>query len=200
MNSLPYSQSCENNKSAIAAILVHSFCDAKHVLEIGSGTGQHAVYFASQLPQAIWQTSDQASYHAGINAWLAHQPSANLRAPIELDVTRPWPIAQLAPVDAIFSANTLHIMSKAMVEAFFKGIGEHLASNGQLCVYGPFNYHGEYTSDSNCQFDKWLLEQNPQSAIRDFEWIMQLACTHGLEFIADHPMPANNRLLHFKKA
>lgn len=199
MEPLPYSQSCENNKSAIAAVLAHSFCGAKHVLEIGSGTGQHAIYFAKLLPQAIWQTSDQACYHQGINARLSQYPSGNLRSPLELDVTQPWPVDQLEPIDAIFSANTLHIMSKAMVEAFFEGIGRHLVPNGQFCVYGPFNYQGKYTSDSNRQFDNWLLQQNPQSAIRDIEWIVKLAAAQGLELVADHSMPANNRLLHFNK-
>ncbi|GIU07713.1 MULTISPECIES: DUF938 domain-containing protein [unclassified Shewanella] len=201
MSSLPYSQSCENNKSAIATVLEHSFGQVRHVLEVGSGTGQHAVHFAKLLPHLIWQTSDQLDYHNGINAWLEAEPSTNLRAPLVLDVTQPWPVAQLdaAELDGIFSANTLHIMSKGMVEAFFAGIGKHLAKGGHLCVYGPFNYNGEYTSDSNRNFDQWLLQQNPQSAIRDIEWISALAAAQGLELIADHPMPANNRLLHFEK-
>ncbi|ABZ76990.1 protein of unknown function DUF938 [Shewanella halifaxensis HAW-EB4] len=201
MNQVPYSQSCENNKSAILAVLIHSFSDVSQVLEIGSGTGQHAVYFAKQLPQLIWQTSDQLAYHNGINAWLAKQPSDNLRAPIELDVTQPWPVNKLEndTLEGIFTANTLHIMSKSMVEDFFRGLGKHLAIKGQFCVYGPFNYGGEYTSASNRQFDKWLFEQNPQSAIRDIEWITALAAAQGLTLVTDHPMPANNRLLHFEK-
>ena len=182
-------------------MLEQSFGQVRHVLEVGSGTGQHAVHFANLLPHLIWQTSDQLEYHDGINAWLEAEPSINLRVPLVLDVTQPWPVAQLDAVelDGIFSANTLHIMSKGMVEAFFAGIGKHLAKDGHFCVYGPFNYNGEYTSHSNRNFDQWLLQQNPQSAIRDIEWILTLAAKQGLVLITDHPMPANNRLLHFEK-
>ncbi len=182
-------------------MLEHSFAQVRHVLEVGSGTGQHAVHFAKLLPHLIWQTSDQLAYHDGINAWLCAEPSSNLRTPLVLDVTQPWPIEQIesTDLDGIFSANTLHIMSKEMVEDFFAGIGKHLAKGGHFCVYGPFNYNGEYTSNSNRNFDQWLLQQNPQSAIRDIEWINALAAVQGLELIADHSMPANNRLLHFEK-
>ncbi|MFT5788661.1 MAG: cyclopropane fatty-acyl-phospholipid synthase-like methyltransferase [Shewanella sp.] len=201
VTSLPYSQSCENNKAAIAAILEDAFSLSTHVLEIGSGTGQHAVHFAKLLPHLTWQTSDQLEYHAGINAWLNESSSTNLRQPLVLDVLELWPVAPVtAPrIDAIFTANTLHIMSKEMVSAFFHGVGQHLSVHGQLCVYGPFNYQGQYSSDSNRNFDCWLAAQNPQSAIRDFEWIVQLAAEQGLTLIADFSMPANNRLLHFEK-
>ncbi|QQX78468.1 DUF938 domain-containing protein [Shewanella sp. KX20019] len=201
MTSLPYSQSCENNKAAIAAILEDAFSQSTHVLEVGSGTGQHAVHFAKLLPHAIWQTSDQLEYHAGINAWLTKSPSSNLRQPWLLDVLKPWPIdpATTPLIDSIFSANTLHIMSKEMVSAFFNGVGKHLSAQGQLCIYGPFNYQGQYSSDSNRNFDGWLAAQNPQSAIRDFEWITALAAEQNLSLIADFSMPANNRLLHFEK-
>lgn len=201
VSTLPYSQSCENNKSAIAAVIEPCFSQATQVIEIGSGTGQHAVHFAKLMPHLIWQTTDQSAYHAGINAWLAEEPSPNLRPPLTLDVSQPWPVKALEKpiIDGIFSANTLHIMSKAMVEDFFKGIGEHLALHGQLCIYGPFNYNGQYTSDSNRNFDLWLYEQNIQSAIRDIEWIIDLANQQGIVLITDHPMPANNRLLHFEK-
>ena len=201
MSSLPYSQSCENNKAAIAAILQDSFSQSSHVLEVGSGSGQHAVHFAKLLPHLTWQTSDQLEYHAGINAWLAESPSANLRKPLELDVLQPWPINQLEQphVDAIFTANTLHIMSKEMVRQFFLGVGRHLNQNGQLCIYGPFNYQGQYSSENNRNFDCWLANRNSQSAIRDVEWIMLLAQEQGLSLIADFSMPANNRLLHFEK-
>ncbi|MCL1050575.1 class I SAM-dependent methyltransferase [Shewanella abyssi] len=201
MTSLPYSQSCENNKAAIASILEDAFSQSTHVLEVGSGSGQHAVHFAPLLPHLTWQTSDQLEYHAGINAWLNGSPSSNLRQPWLLDVLEPWPIdpATAPLIDAIFSANTLHIMSKEMVRAFFYGVGKHLSAQGQLCIYGPFNYQGQYSSDSNRNFDGWLAAQNPQSAIRDFEWIMKLAAEQNLRLIADFSMPANNRLLHLEK-
>ena len=201
MSSLPYSQSCENNKAAIAAILKDSFSQSTQVLEIGSGTGQHAVHFAKLLPHLTWQTSDQLAYHTGINAWITAEPNTNLCSPLELDVLHPWPISQLTTplIDAIFTANTLHIMSKPMVEQFFIGAGKHLAISGQLCIYGPFNYRGEYSSESNRNFDAWLGQRDPQSAIRDFEWIAQLASEQGLRLVADFSMPANNRLLHFEE-
>ena len=201
MSSLPYSQACENNKYAIGSVLEHCFNQSSQVLEIGSGTGQHAVYFAKLLPHLIWQTSDQSFNYGGINAWLRAEPSLNLRPPLVLDVTQAWPIEklELPIIDGIFTANTLHIMSKAMVQDLFRGLGEHLSLGGQLCVYGPFNYQGQYTCDSNRNFDQWLLEQNPRSAIRDIEWITELAIEQGLKLKADHPMPANNRLLHFEK-
>ncbi|PKG72572.1 methylase [Shewanella sp. Choline-02u-19] len=198
---LPYSQSCENNKAAIAVILESAFSQSSHVLEVGSGSGQHAVHFAKLLPHLTWQTSDQVEYHAGINAWLNESPSTNLQQPLALDVLKPWPIDPVAHpvIDAIFTANTLHIMSKEMVKAFFNGVGQYLSVHGQLCVYGPFNYQGQYSSDSNRNFDGWLAAQNPQSAIRDFEWILQLAAEQQLTLIADFSMPANNQILHFEK-
>ncbi|MDB2387062.1 class I SAM-dependent methyltransferase [Shewanella sp.] len=200
MNTPPYSQSCENNKAAIATTLVLCFKHASHVLEIGSGTGQHAVYFAKLLPHLIWQTSDQRAYHDGINAWITQAPSDNLRRPLTLDVQHPWPIDhENAAIDAIFSANTLHIMSAEMVEQFFIGVGLHLCHDGDLCLYGPFNYQGQYSSESNADFDRWLASQYSHSAIRDIEWITALANAQQLKLIQDISMPANNRLLHFKK-
>ncbi|MEC4724784.1 class I SAM-dependent methyltransferase [Shewanella sp. D64] len=196
---LPFSQACENNKDSILNIINPIFSTATHLLEIGTGTGQHAVHFAKHLPHLIWQTSDQSIYLQGIEMRLAQSQIANLQMPLTLDVTTTWPLNKQANIDAIFTANTLHIMAKDMVEAFFKGVGEHLQIQGQLCIYGPFNYGGNYSSESNARFDIWLAQQNPNSAIRDIEWISQLAENEGLKLIDDHAMPANNRLLHFVK-
>nr|WP_195742944.1 DUF938 domain-containing protein [Shewanella woodyi] len=199
MNQLPFSQACENNKAPILDVIRPLFLNSTHLLEIGTGTAQHAVHFAQHLPHLIWQTSDQQGYLEGIEMRLAQVQLMNLRQPLALDVTQTWPLAKQANIDAMFTANTLHIMAKEMVKAFFNGVGEHLQSQGQLCIYGPFNYEGNYTSESNARFDIWLAEQNPQSAIRDIEWIIQLAKEQGLKLMADHTMPANNRLLHFIK-
>lgn len=199
VNQLPFSQACENNKAPILDVIRPLLLNSTHLLEIGTGTAQHAVYFAQHLPHLIWQTSDQQAYLEGIEMRLAQVQLMNLRKPLALDVTQAWPLSKQANIDAMFTANTLHIMAKEMVEAFFNGVGEHLQPQGQLCIYGPFNYEGNYTSETNASFDIWLAEQNPQSAIRDIEWIIQLAKGQGLKLMADHTMPANNRLLHFIK-
>ncbi|SUI68047.1 DUF938 domain-containing protein [Shewanella morhuae] len=195
----PFSQACENNKAPILAVLTQAFSPNRHVLEIGSGTGQHAVYFAANLPHLIWQTSDQAEYIGGVTARCEQEnTTTNLVLPLILDVTAPWPVDGLTPeIDAVFSANTLHIMSKNMVEAFFNGLGLYLPQLNTLCIYGPFNYQGEFSSDSNRQFDGFLKQRDPASGIRDIEWICCLASEQGLTLQQDVAMPANNRLLQF---
>lgn len=193
----PYSQACENNKVPILDYLTDAFKDVQTVLEIGSGTGQHAVFFAPRLPHLIWQPTDREENIPGIRAWIQFGNASNLKCPIELDVRWPqWPIEQ---TDGIFSANTLHIMSWPRVQDFFIGVGRVLQPGGTLCVYGPFNYGGAYTSPSNAQFDLWLKQQDPDSAIRQFEDVDRLAREQGLELQADHAMPANNRLLVWRK-
>ncbi|MGX9462583.1 DUF938 domain-containing protein [Shewanella sp. A14] len=193
---LPFSQACENNKSAILLQLKKWFVNTTHVLEIGSGTGQHSVFFAEHLTYLRWQPSDQARYLPSLQARLNHSPLANLATAVELDVSTIWPIFS-SDIDAIYSANTLHIMSKALVESFFESCGLHLANHGCLAIYGPFNYSGKFTSESNQQFDNWLKQQNPLSGIRDIEWINTLAQQQGLTLKDDIAMPANNRMLCF---
>ncbi|MCG9736860.1 class I SAM-dependent methyltransferase [Shewanella insulae] len=198
LSQLPFSQSCENNKAPILAVLKQSFKATRRVLEVGSGTGQHAVFFAAHLPHLTWCPSDQPQFIAPLEKRIALQGGDNIAPPVSLDVSASWPLAQ-GEVDSIFSANTLHIMSEAMVADFFRGVEHHLSDNGSLCVYGPFNYNNQYTSESNRQFDIWLKHRNIHSGIRDIEWIMELADTAGLSLQADHAMPANNRLLHFSR-
>lgn len=192
----PFSQACENNKPHILSVLLTSLQRSKNLLEVGSGTGQHAVHFAANMPWLTWQTSDVIDNHQGINLWLNDFPAKNLYAPIELDLNNPWPIKQ---VDAIYTANTLHIVSWQLVQAFFQGVERHLSAEGKLCIYGPFNYQGKFTSDSNAAFDLWLKERDAQSGIRDIEAIIELALQAGLHLENDHEMPANNRLLIFEK-
>lgn len=193
----PFSQACENNKRPILAVLQQAFANVERVLEIGSGTGQHAVFFAESMPWLFWQPSDRAENLPGIRAWTAGAGLDNLALPVELDVSMaPWPIGS---IDGVFSANTAHIMSWAAVELFMAGVGAHLASGGVLCLYGPFNYSGRYTSASNAQFDTWLQSRDPDSGIRDFEAIECLAQAAGLTLLADHAMPANNRTLVWRK-
>jgi hypothetical protein len=192
----PFSQACDNNKDAILQVLITAFADSKAVLEVGSGSGQHAVHFAKNLPHLHWHTADQTQYHVGINQWLADASLANISSPVALNVNDDrWHIPNM--IDSLFSANTLHIMSWSSVQNFFKGIGENAPNCKTLCVYGPFNYGGKYTSVSNESFDQWLAESNDYSAIRDFEAVNKLAGEQGFKLIEDYEMPANNRLLYW---
>jgi hypothetical protein len=161
------------------------------VLEIGSGTGQHATYFARELPHLVWQASDVADYLEGIRAWVG-----NGVPPIELDVDKPWPPID---ADAVFSANTAHIMSWPQVERMFEGVARILPRGGLLALYGPFHYGGRPTSQSNARFDAMLRARDPASGVRDFDHIDALARRCGLTLLEDNAMPANNRLLVYKK-
>jgi cyclopropane fatty-acyl-phospholipid synthase-like methyltransferase len=193
----PYSPSCDRNREPILAVLREHFADRHDVLEIGSGTGQHAVHFAAAMPWLHWQCSDVADNLPGIRMWLDEAALANTPAPIELDVARgPWPTRTF---DAVFSANSLHIMGWTEVEALFTGHDAVLAPDATLVVYGPFNYDGGYTSDSNREFDGWLKTRDPRSAIRDFEAVDALARAIGLRLHADVAMPANNRCLVWRR-
>lgn len=192
--SKPYSEACERNRGPILDVLRVHLAQARSVLEIGSGTGQHAVHFAAALPHLTWQTSDLAANHPGIHAWVAEAGLPNLLPPLTLDVgAGTWSCD--TRYDAVFSANTCHIMSWEEVRAMFAGVAGVLAAGGRLCIYGPFNYGGAFTSDSNAAFDAMLRAQAPHMGLRDFEAMDALALQHGLTLERDHPMPANNRLL-----
>jgi len=197
----PFSQACENNKQPILNILTTVFSSTKHVLEIGSGTGQHATFFGQQLPDLTWQTSDLPINHQGINLWLDEADLANVQRPIVIDLNKPWPMPNNnLPVDGVYTANTLHIISWPLVVNFFQGIEQNLAPKASVCIYGPFNYQGKFTSESNANFDLWLKDRDINSGIRDIEAILLLATSTGLTLVDDHAMPANNRLLVFSKA
>ncbi|UJF23525.1 DUF938 domain-containing protein [Shewanella sp. OMA3-2] len=193
---LPFSQACENNKQPILDIIAPRLNQPLNLLEVGTGTGQHAVFFANQLPHIYWQASDQVINLNHINARIKHANLVNLPTAIALDVSQQWP-KQI--YDVIYSANTLHIMSRQLVEAFFIGVGQVTQINSQVFIYGPFNYQGQFTSESNANFEQWLKQHNPLSGIRDIEWILALAKAQQLTLINDFSMPANNRLLHFIK-
>ena len=184
----PFSEASERNRAPILAILTRVFKDRKKVLEIGSGTGQHAAYFAPELPHLVWQASDVAENLPGIRQWVSEPP------PIELDVDGVWPDID---ADAVYSANTCHILSWPQVERLFVGIGRLRPE--VFALYGPFNYQGRHTSESNARFDAMLRERDPRSGIRDFEKINALAEAAGLSLQEDNAMPANNRLLVFHK-
>jgi SAM-dependent methyltransferase len=194
---LPFSAACERSKDPILEVLRLRFADRTQVLEIGSGTGQHAVYFARQLGHLTWHPTEQLVYLADLTERVKLEGPRNLRPPMLLDVSQAvWPVRG---VDALFTANTLHIMSWPEVMALFNGIGTVLAPAGVLCIYGPFRYSGRYTSDSNREFDQMLQERDPQSGLRDIEAVRPLADQYGLHLVADLDLPANNRLLVFIK-
>jgi hypothetical protein len=189
----PFSQACENNKDPILQIISSVFSQSITVWEIGSGTGQHACYFARHLPHLVWQPTDRPDNIPGICLWQEEAQLTNLKSPLVLDVTdTAWPSNA---IDAVFTANTLHIMSWEEVKSLFDRLADHLNTNALVCIYGPFNYNGAFTSDSNAQFDQWLKSRNPLSGIRDFEIVMLLATSMGLKLVNDFAMPANNRLL-----
>ncbi len=192
----PFSQACENNKNHILKALQPALQNAGSVLEIGSGTGQHSVFFAKKLPHLQWYTSDREVNHQGIKLWHDEVQLANLHPPLLLDLNYSWPVNK---VDAIYTANTFHIVSWELITRFFAGVNQHLNQQGVVCVYGPFKYKGEFTSPSNDEFNSLLQSRDSLSGIRDFEAVEQLAVQSGLKLLSDTAMPANNQLLIFKR-
>ncbi len=198
-NNMPFSQACENNKAPILAVLRQVFTAPGLILEIGAGTGQHAVHFAASLPHLTWQPSDHPDNCNLSQARINAAALDNLRPPLALDVThQPWPLTR---AEGIFSANTAHIMHWPEVEAMFRGAATLLSPGGHFCLYGPFNYGGQYTSESNARFDRdYLKARDPGMGIRDLDDLKALAEPLGLRLQADHAMPANNRTLVWRRA
>ena len=193
----PFSQACENNKQPILEVISQYFDNSKLILEIGTGTAQHAMYFAEQLKHLYWQTSDQEAYLGGINLNLNDYPYYNLGRPLMLDVMDDnWSFDKC---DGIFSANTSHIMNQVMVEKMFAGVGNILMPKHFFCLYGPFNFDGQYTADSNQSFDQRLRTRDPESGLRNFEDLQKIANLQQLKFINRHDLPANNNILVWQK-
>lgn len=187
------SEACARNRGPILEVLRNAFSATTTVLEIGAGTGEHAAFFAGLLPHLVWQPTDIAAHLPGIAAWRDAVALPNLRAPLVLDVNAgDWPVTE---VDAVFTANTLHIMSWDSVGHFFEGIGRVLLPGGVLAVYGPFSDDGRHTAESNAHFDAFLRARDPLSGVRDWQVVDQLAAAQGLSLTGDHAMPANNRML-----
>lgn len=195
---LNYSEACERNKDVILQQLKHCFKDRSLVLEVGSGSGQHAVHFANALTHLTWQPSDLHVNLPALANNLSQYAPANVLSPVELDVVADTWRLPTEP-DAVFTANTLHIMGEDCVEAFIRGVGQILPVGGCLCVYGPFRYAGQYTSESNAQFDLWLKDRDIRSGIRDFETVAGWAGQVGLVCEQDNNMPANNQFLVWRK-
>ncbi len=199
MNELPFSQACENNKRPILSELSRLFAKTGSVLEIGAGTGQHAAFFAASMPWLEWRPTELAANLPILRPRCDAFAGSNLGPPLALDAcSKPWPVACRG--DALFTANTLHIMAWPAVESLFAALEEHNDSFARLAVYGPFNYDGRYTSESNADFDRWLAQRDPGSAIRDFEAVDGLASASGYQLLEDLAMPANNRLLVWYRA
>lgn len=189
---LPCSEACERNKDPILAVLREAFAEREHVLEIGSGTGQHAVHFATAMPWLVWQPSEMPDEMPALRKRIFNEGPKNLRAPVVIDVTASsWDVRK---VDGVFTANTLHIMHWPQVEALFAGLPAVAKPGTVLAIYGPFRYRGAYTSGSNESFDAMLKARDPGSGIRDFEAVDALARGAGFALAADHPMPANNQM------
>jgi SAM-dependent methyltransferase len=193
----PYSEACDRNRQPILTVIEPLLSRSRRVLEIGSGSGQHAVYFAEKMPHLIWQSSDRAENLTGIKIWLDEASLPNTPPPLPLDVSQnSWPDLD---IDAVFSANTVHIMSWEAVSNFFCGVGKLLAKGGIFILYGPFNYNNQFSSDSNRQFNAWLLDRDPRSGIRNYEDLNDLALNANLRLTGDFIMPANNRILCWQK-
>jgi SAM-dependent methyltransferase len=193
----PVSPACERNRDPILRVIGGVFDQPGEILEIGSGTGQHAVYFARHLPHVVWHASDREENHPGIRAWKDRAGLANLYGPHALDARdEAWPVSR---VEGVFSANTVHIMDWHSVEALFVGVGRVLRPGGAFCLYGPFRFDGVFTSESNRAFDGDLRRRDPSMGIRDFEALDELARTAGLKHEARHDLPANNQLLVWRR-
>lgn len=195
MVEIPFSEACERNKQPILDVIRPSLQLVESVLEVGSGTAQHAIHFAGEFPNLVWQTSDQEQYLPGIHAQLANTELSNVLSPLTLDVNQSQWIPDKKRFPLIYTANTLHIMAWSDVCVFFEGLPQVVAESARLIIYGPFKYGGEFTSDSNAEFDANLRSRGVGSAIRDFESIDQLAQEKGFKLLADHKMPANNQCL-----
>lgn len=193
-----HSPACERNREPILESLEGILNSTTGtLLEIGSGTGQHAVYFAPAFPKLQWQPSDLKDKIPNIELWRKESRISNINSAIELDISQhPWPIEN---IKTVFSSNILHIIAWPLVTDFFIGVEKVLCEKGLCIAYGPFNYRGKFTSRSNEQFDAWLKTQDPQSGIRNFEAVNALAGKHKLELKNDLEMPANNRLLVWQK-
>jgi len=193
----PYAEACDENGPPILEVLRQRFGGPLDLLEIGSGTGQHAVMFAAAMPGVTWHTSDRLEMHEGIRMWLEEADLPNLVSPLALDVLQdPWPQRRF---DAVFSANTAHIMPPEAVRAMFAGVAGVLAPGAPFFLYGPFMYGGKHTSESNARFDRWLRSRAAHRGIRDLDWLVEVAGRLGLDLDEDIAMPVNNRTLVWRR-
>lgn len=204
MSTMRFSAACERNKQPILERLAAWLPPAARVLEVGSGSGQHAVHMARHLEGLRWQPSELSPDLADLRERLHLEGRSGLAAgasiaePLGLDVSQlePWPAG---PFDALFSANTCHIMPAVCVPQLLAGAARVLAAGGLLLLYGPFRDGLVHTAPSNADFDAHLRAIDPAMGVRDAQELAREAMSLGLQLLADEPMPANNRLLVFKR-
>lgn len=198
---LMFSGPADRNKEPILEVIADLLSQSSRVLEVGSGTGQHALYFAEQMPHLTWVPSDFSDGLEILRSQFAQNAMPNIAEPIDLDVRNlPWDQSiKHNDIDLVYTTNTLHIMSWSAVENFFEGVEQILQERGHLVVYGPFKYAGNFTTPSNAQFDLWLKNRDPESGVRDFEAVDELARNIGLNLLHDHAMPANNQCLIWQR-
>lgn len=194
----PFAPACERNQQVIAEVLAMVVEDrALTVMEMGSGTGQHAVYFAEKMPHLTWCPTDLANNHNGIRQWLADAALPNIAQPVRYEVGKDdWPELD---ADLVFTANTLHIMSVDLVQHWIRDLGQHLKTGAMVMIYGPFKYQGRYTAESNATFDQWLKAEDHRRGIRDFEQLDEWMIQQGLKLVVDISMPANNQILLYER-
>lgn len=194
----PFSPACERNRIPILKVMQDLITSSdSRLLEIGSGTGQHAVYLAPHFPHMIWVTSDVKENHYGIQLWLAESGAPNIIGPGVFKVGEDqFPNGHF---DVVFTANTFHIMPWYLCEELMDQLGKNLDAGAKVMIYGPFNYNGKYTSDSNREFDESLRQRDPLMGIRDFEEVVRYMEKRAFGLLKDNEMPANNRLLVFEK-
>lgn len=192
-----FSQAADNNKAPITAVLTEWLSGDAHLLEVGSGAGQHAIHCAAALDEVRWQPTERDEVLPLLTRNIAGYGSPNIRTPVALDLAQGnWPDETF---DAVYSANVMHIVSEALGENLIRGAAQVLAPGGLLLLYGPYKYAGEFTTPSNADFDDWLKARNPESGVRDFEWVCGLAADVELAFVEDRAMPANNQFLLFRR-
>ena len=192
-----FSQAADNNKTPILNTLSEWLSNDELVLEIGSGSGQHAIHIAKALQKIRWQPTEHPSALQSLMNNISSFGSPNILAPESLDLAAvEWPTES---VDCVYSANVIHIIDETLGRRLFETAAESLRAGGLLALYGPFKYQGDFTTTSNAEFDDWLKDRNSSSGIRDFEWVMTLAQDSGLIFMEDRSMPANNQFLAFRR-
>jgi SAM-dependent methyltransferase len=193
------------NRAAIAPVL-DAFLQNRSgdALEVGSGTGQHAIAFASQWPAVNWWPTDLNDNHLrSIAAWRTHARLENVKPPVRLDASaNDWRLAALglpSSFIAIFCANVIHISPWAVAEGLLAAAARHLAADGRLFLYGPFKRDGQHNAPSNAAFDESLRRQNPEWGVRDIAELRALAAANQLRLAQVSEMPANNAILTFKR-
>jgi len=197
MSERPYAEYAARNAEPILEVLRHEFRDCSEILEIGSGTGQHAVRFASELDHLSWQTSDLDENHADIRAWISESGLGNVHAPLSVDVMTAD--LQVAAFDGVYSSNTAHIMGFDAVVRMFAVVGSTLRENGVFCLYGPFRKAGAFNTESNATFDANLRARDPAMGIRDLEALDGLATEQSMRRVGLYAVPSNNLVVVWQK-